>query len=440
MSEDYLLTNFCMLPPLSIFAPMIEDDEMAATQMETEDTRILRKRLFQAIKNHESLATIKLLTIDHPPLVTMIDRKEGMTPLHLACMHSASPDVVAYLLQIFPKSLTMVDRYDFYPLHIALKYKAHVDVIRMLVWHYPESCRMTNFLGCTALHCACSYGSTPDSVQLLIEAYPSAVTLVNRVEETPLHCACKAYGTPLESVHLLIQANPKMITALDLRGNTPFHCSCEWEAPLEMLKLLHQNCPPSQLNRIFMPNKDGNTPLHLVCKYNEVLDAAFVQYLTHLWPASCLILNNVGRCPWEEAVASQLLPERHVSGDILRSLRKATREATRALVDASQSIPPTLPKSTVRHISELLQVHATSKWGLDGAVALLNNNELQALLIQERYQLLINGIIEMNRAGRAYIRDDPGNKEASIAVLSAVSDNHVCIYQHLREAPCLCER
>ena len=68
---------------------------------------------------------------------------------------------------------------------------------------------------------------------------------------------------------------------------------------------------------------------------------------------------------------------------------------------------------------------------------LLKNDELQAVLKQKPYQLLVNGLVCMNRAGRSYVTFEPGNKDKGALVLLSVQDNLDCLFIHLSENPSL---
>ncbi|GKY92909.1 hypothetical protein MPSEU_000259900 [Mayamaea pseudoterrestris] len=53
---------------------------------------------------------------------------------------------------------------------------------------------------------------------------------------------------------------------------------------------------------------------------------------------------------------------------------------------------------------------------------------------------LLEALTRLNRCGRHYMATDPGNKRMGVNVLSQTSDSLDCLFLHLRENPCLCQR
>lgn len=64
---------------------------------------------------------------------------------------------------------------------------------------------------------------------------------------------------------------------------------------------------------------------------------------------------------------------------------------------------------------------------------------MQRLIKEDEYRNLIDGIIKINKSGRKYVKEDPGNKIKGVGVLKSVWNNPDCILLHLRESPCLRE-
>lgn len=67
-----------------------------------------------------------------------------------------------------------------------------------------------------------------------------------------------------------------------------------------------------------------------------------------------------------------------------------------------------------------------------------DNENLKAVLLDNGYQIIIEGFMHMNEAGREYIVDYPGDKRKAIAVLQSVSMEINCLFLHVFENPAIC--
>lgn len=62
----------------------------------------------------------------------------------------------------------------------------------------------------------------------------------------------------------------------------------------------------------------------------------------------------------------------------------------------------------------------------------------QTPFLQRHHRALIEGLLQMNAAGRRYMLTDPFNKECGVTVLLAVAQNLDCLFMHIVENPNLC--
>ncbi|KAL9179664.1 hypothetical protein ACHAXT_008954 [Thalassiosira profunda] len=99
-----------------------------------------------------------------------------VTPLHYACEHRPTVDVVRALAEAHPPAL---DRRQEpggqLPLHAACTWGASPGVVRTLLKANPECAGMRDFLSNLPLHCACYAGAATAVVEALLRAYPQGV-------------------------------------------------------------------------------------------------------------------------------------------------------------------------------------------------------------------------------------------------------------------------
>jgi ankyrin repeat protein len=81
-------------------------------------------------------------------------------PLHLACMHQASLDVVRALVEMHPTAVKTANNDGNLPLHLACMHQASLDMVRALAEIDPDAVETVNNDGNLALHLAyCSHAA-----------------------------------------------------------------------------------------------------------------------------------------------------------------------------------------------------------------------------------------------------------------------------------------
>ena len=202
---------------------------------------------------------------------------DGFTLLHIACMYRTRPSVIKNLIDRFPASLVMQERYGNTPLHIACRHGAFVSVIDLLLNSCPEAANMTNKAGDTPLHRCFHSCTSTQTVKLLMLHGPEAVSVTNNSGATPLHCACaKAmHLTNPGIVKILIQGSVSridLLTRCDHKGNTPLHLGCGYGSSPAVVRLLLDAAGQQASKLIQLRNDFGETPLHVACKSYTELD------------------------------------------------------------------------------------------------------------------------------------------------------------------------
>jgi ankyrin repeat protein len=147
----------------------------------------------------------------------MVD-DHGYTPLHIACFGNPSMDVVLALIEA-SRYVAGLDK-DIHgntPLHIAVSQKdVSVDVVTKLLELFPTSLSSVNKEGMTPLHMACRHNASASGViEALVSAYPAALKIRTKVR-LGIHlndclCICRnAYLTHTHNMYVFgNQSNPR---------------------------------------------------------------------------------------------------------------------------------------------------------------------------------------------------------------------------------------
>ena len=188
--------------------------------------------------------------------------------------------------------INCLNNYDNTPLNLACQ-KNHLDVVKYLIQRGANVLTVGVF-GFIPLHWAAENGSVQIAQELFIAA--AAVIDINTKDKkgaTPLHVACE-YNR-LEMVKWLLKrgADP---TIIDELNGTPLH----WAARDGNLKIVQTLFTLSSISNVGINilNREGDTALHLACKYAQF---KIVQFLLKKDP-DVFIQNQFGYTPLHCAV------------------------------------------------------------------------------------------------------------------------------------------
>jgi len=142
-------------------------------------------------------------------------------PIHHAMTLSPTIEALESLIRSFPPGLESKDtRFKRIPLHLACIHSESLEIIRRLLIYFPEGASQIDELGRTPLHYTCSNGADTEVVRELISKYPFAASIADKDGWIPLHVAIDG-GAPCESIELLIQVYPKGCLVATKKGNIP---------------------------------------------------------------------------------------------------------------------------------------------------------------------------------------------------------------------------
>jgi len=137
-------------------------------------------------------AVLEALLAAYPEAISQIESYFERTPLHLACVHGASTDILCYLISKYPKAASSTDKMGRTPLHYAICDHAPLEAILELLRVSPQSATVQDAKGWLPIHVACRYGATREGLEALIYAYPESLQVKTiRCGMTPLICAQK---------------------------------------------------------------------------------------------------------------------------------------------------------------------------------------------------------------------------------------------------------
>lgn len=110
-------------------------------------------------------------------------------PLHIACINSASEDVILTLLSFYKQAAEERDIAGRIPLHYACCNDVSVEVIKSLLEAFPEGASVRDDMGWLPVHVACSSGASLDVIKMLLCADPKTIVSKTKKQSTPLMCA-----------------------------------------------------------------------------------------------------------------------------------------------------------------------------------------------------------------------------------------------------------
>lgn len=216
---------------------------------ELEDEKSL---IHEACRASVALHHLKMLLQESSEVKSLtIQDRFGWNPLHYACAFSADNDeLIKFLIEKSPQSVSQKDPYGRYPLHIACDYEdASLAVIQLLLAHDRSIVlERTKYLERIPLHIALSRGLAIEIIQALLETDEDGQSIRFQTEQ-----GCRAIHYALQKkvsadiIQLLLEADTRLwIDPIDLqadiythcRGFIPLHIACATAAPRETIALL----------------------------------------------------------------------------------------------------------------------------------------------------------------------------------------------------------
>ncbi|CAH1401021.1 unnamed protein product [Nezara viridula] len=208
------------------------------------------------VASYYGLKDLAGLLISYGASLEVKDRPLRYSPLHYACEND-HVEVVKLLLDSGANK-SSADINGTTPLHIACR-KGLLPIAELLLSDPPAAVNQSDHSGYTALHLAAMNGSLEIAKLLLtLDADKEAKTIDFK---TPLHLASREGHEAI--VHILLKKGAEK-DAADIDDMTPLHFAARGRHVGVVREMIYF-CTAS-VNR---KNKNGSTPLHLVCEWNN---------------------------------------------------------------------------------------------------------------------------------------------------------------------------
>jgi hypothetical protein len=217
-----------------------------------------------------------------------------------------------------------------------------------------------------------------------------------------------------DNIHLLIQRDPSLLRILNYRGRTALETA--------------------------------------LASVRGSVSAETIRLMVHRWPVPCIFTDaahgrNEQILPYDFGFAPAK-PIMRQGTNVVELVAEATNDTFCSLMELKPR--GSLPEIVVTHLRETIAAVLPNFEASTSGVVLLerlgphltpelvrelvDHNELQELLkIDQDLQSLISGLVRMNKAGRNYFQDNPGDIMKGVHVLESASGNVDSLFLHLRE-------
>ena len=220
-----------------------------------------RKALFDSLLS---------MNVDVHVNATTIDTKE--IALHVACCCDSAAMAILLLKCDQQSCHNSADCYGDTPLFNACRVEnADLELIGLMIRKGCNSHFVNTATQETPIHIACRKGRI-DIMKVLLDGAQRPVNQCNYLKMSLLHLAC--YNDDTEIVEFLLCNNMCEVNSLDMFGFAPLHIAATRNGINIAKSLLNS---PHHSN-ICIEDKDGNVPLHHLCK-REVVDRDLIQML-----------------------------------------------------------------------------------------------------------------------------------------------------------------
>ena len=155
----------------------------------------------------------------YPDSVKIPD-KYGRLPLQLALLNHVKSKVVQKIFDKYPEAASVEDHKGTLPLHTAISKRATCSIIKKICNAYQEGAKMKRRFNDLPLHSALFLNLDEGIIKTLLEAYPEAVRVEMNFEFYPLHYAFRQYSPKV--ARIIYELYPEAVNFGNCAGLTPF--------------------------------------------------------------------------------------------------------------------------------------------------------------------------------------------------------------------------
>ena len=150
------------------------------------------------------------------------NQEKGETSLHVILRKCPPVDIVREMIEIAPNLLRLPNLNGLLPLHIACKHSASVEVVDKLINGAPITVRIgDSSFSWLPIHFACANpDASVDIVNRLLRDANDTVRFKNNNAQLPIHLACVS-GASFEVINRLLKDAPDTVRAEDYLSQTP---------------------------------------------------------------------------------------------------------------------------------------------------------------------------------------------------------------------------
>lgn len=213
--------------------------------------------------------------------VVIHGEKHQSLPLHAVCTFKPPASTVVALMKVNKQATMQKGHLGLLPVHIACRHGASLEVVKILSESYPEGLNSNDLYGNSPLHYACAFSSV-EVIRFLLKSSPSASKVQNCDKKLPIHhMGARNDLINISSLVLFMYAhNPDALRLEDSKGLLPIHSAVSHQASLDMIEIMISLYPQG----IFVRDNLGRTPLDIAKKLRRSAHAKLVyQLLQSAW-------------------------------------------------------------------------------------------------------------------------------------------------------------
>ena len=219
--------------------------------------------------------------VDSPETLLSADEELKCTPIHII-LHNESIgdmfDVLRYLVELNPSTLSAKNVFDQTPLDVACKNQGiTTKTIEFLLRLCPEAAYQRNHWNALPIHSLCEKRAwwkeiqmddevAIDALKLLLDAHPDSVTQtqIDDTDEDGLPLQKAATNKSQAFCKILVDAYPESVKRADEYECLPFHKACSHVRP-DTVEYLFAQYPES----LHIRNGNGYLPIHCVIRCSK---------------------------------------------------------------------------------------------------------------------------------------------------------------------------